>query len=84
MINCPFCTNKFGMHNYSKGEYYCPACGHYFISNTSTAAIEKQIPKKPQKFYTTPYYRCPICGNAVMASPYCKWCGQDLDWSDIE
>jgi hypothetical protein len=32
-----------GIYNPSKGEYYCPACCRYFISNASTAAIENSI-----------------------------------------
>lgn len=40
MVSCPYCTNKFGIHNYSKGEYYCPACSRYFISNSPTVDIE--------------------------------------------
>lgn len=70
------CThNHYCTDNCMQGEDCC----EYALA---LGAIEKQIPKKPQKFSTTPYYRCPICGNAVMASPYCKWCGQAIDWGE--
>ena len=55
-------------------------------------ALEKQIPKKP--IYSGGHeYICPNCnrftrkreqqhGNIII--PYCKWCGQALDWRETE
>lgn len=50
-------------------------------------AVEKQIPKKPEKIYC-PYTAiqkdivCPICKNSINTEDkYCKHCGQALDWS---
>lgn len=52
-------------------------------------ALEKQIPKKPERDEEYPLGRvCPKCcaylGNVQFMSSnhdYCKWCGQALDWS---
>lgn len=50
------------------------------------AAMEKQIPKKPQKVLL-PYgtgYECRECGNELSVNSfngqYCHWCGQRIDW----
>lgn len=43
-------------------------------------AIEKQIPKKPIK--TRSEIVCPTCNTLVGSSPYCRYCGQALDWRD--
>lgn len=43
-------------------------------------ALEKQIPKKPRK--TRSEIVCPTCNTLVGSSPYCRYCGQVLDWSD--
>ena len=48
----------------------------------ATSAIEKQIPKKPTK--TAREIVCPTCRTLVGSSPYCRYCGQALDWSDTE
>lgn len=44
------------------------------------SAIEKQIPKKPRKTRTE--IVCPTCATLVGSSPYCRYCGQAIDWSD--
>lgn len=46
------------------------------------SAIEKQIPKKPVK--TRSEIVCPTCKTLVGSSPYCRYCGQALDGSDIK
>ena len=46
------------------------------------SALEKQIPKKPVK--TRREIVCPTCRTLVGSSPYCRYCGQALDWSDTE
>lgn len=52
-------------------------------------ALEKQIPKKPQKAkeqvvrYTEGYI-CPLCGKGFTGTgiaDFCYHCGQALDWS---
>lgn len=61
-------------------------------------AVEKQIPKKPLKQAITLYLSkatdvlCPACNQSVCTwislnshsrkVPYCRHCGQALDWSD--
>ena len=65
-----------------------------FIEEIETAinALEKQIPKKPIEdgYYDEPCV-CPNCGGNVINQAdndyhffYCHYCGQHLDWSDIE
>ena len=50
--------------------------------NTAVEALEKQIPKKAVK--TKGEIVCPTCRTLVGSSPYCRYCGQALDWSDTE
>lgn len=45
-------------------------------------AVEKQIPKKPIKYKDE--IICPSCKTLVGSSPYCRYCGQALDWSEAE
>lgn len=49
---------------------------------TAISAIEKQIPKKPVK--TRSEIVCPTCKTLVGSSPYCRYCGQAIDWSNTE
>ena len=55
-------------------------------------AIEKQIPKKPVGNYYA-QMRCPSCNHRIpsgMGSSsrrrdnWCNYCGQKIDWSNIE
>lgn len=46
------------------------------------SALEKQIPKKPVEARNE--IVCPTCKTLVGSSPYCRYCGQALDWSDTE
>ena len=41
-------------------------------------ALSKQIPRKPEK--TRREIVCPRCRTLVGSNPYCKYCGQKLDW----
>ena len=45
-------------------------------------ALEKQIPKKPIKYKDE--IVCPSCKTLVGSSPYCRYCGQALDWGEEE
>lgn len=46
-------------------------------------ALEKQIPMKPIKAEYD--YNCPICGYEYLINQnYCQYCGQKLDWSEVE
>lgn len=45
-------------------------------------ALEKQIPKKPIKYKYE--IVCPSCKTLVGSSPYCRYCGQALDWGEEE
>lgn len=45
-------------------------------------ALEKQIPKKPIKYKYE--IVCPSCKALVGSAPYCRYCGQALDWGDEE
>ena len=50
--------------------------------NCAVEALEKQIPKKRVKARNE--IVCPTCKTLVGSSPYCRYCGQALDWSDTE
>ena len=52
------------------------------IWETAISALEKQVPKKPRKTRTE--IVCPTCATLVGSSPYCRYCGQKLDWSDTK
>lgn len=41
-------------------------------------ALEKQIPKKSVEVRNE--IVCPTCKTLVGSSPYCRYCGQALDW----
>lgn len=54
-------------------------------------ALERQIAKKPKPYMDAftgrISHECDECGNDVqkfLEHPYCKWCGQKIDWSDEE
>ncbi len=68
------------------------------IARLAIAALEKQIPKKPEE-YEDKYYACPACDNVLMHKwekypsqlkdkknglPYCLNCGQAINWSDTD
>ena len=48
-------------------------------------AVEKQIPKKPDKsqrdIHGSPIERCPSCYSFGVLK-YCAHCGQKIDWSE--
>lgn len=54
-------------------------------------ALDKQIPKKPHKFESdivTFAARCSLCGGIVVdgsfKNPFCRECGQLIDWGEEE
>ncbi|MGN0693169.1 MAG: hypothetical protein ACI4K7_12535 [Oscillospiraceae bacterium] len=53
-------------------------------------AAGKQVPKKSVSYDSVPHSRCPVCHNAVKVFEdaheyhHCLYCGQKLDWSDVE
>ena len=49
---------------------------------TAIEALEKQIPKKPVEVRNE--IVCPTCKTLVGSSPYCRYCGQALDWGSEE
>ena len=52
------------------------------INGLAILALEKQIPKKPIK--TRSEIVCPTCKTLIGSSPYCRYCGQAIDWNDTE
>ena len=45
-------------------------------------ALEKQIPKKTVVVKSS--IVCPTCKTLVGSSPYCRYCGQAIDWEGIK
>ncbi len=54
-------------------------------------ALEKQTPKKPINSDSEMFCLCPSCNHFINKNeashgnidiPFCKWCGQALDWED--
>lgn len=45
---------------------------------------ERLTPKKPMEMLR-PHYKtlvCPRCQRGGLKTPFCRWCGQAIDWSD--
>ena len=51
-------------------------------------AIEKQIPKKVISASNDEddfdYGMCPTCNQKMVWGDYCTFCGQRIDWSEVE
>lgn len=54
-------------------------------------ALKKQIAQKPERSDSGMFYICPSCQRFIERNeqshgnidiPFCKWCGQALDWED--
>ena len=56
------------------------------VLDACEAAVKKQIPQKPIKFKVGGIVACKCsCGEIVSPADYfCPFCGQALDWEDIE
>lgn len=73
-------------------DEHCTAHGIPFrVKIACSNALEKQIPKKPLSLIRSNgvqlNWRCPDCGRAHGSScfvPFCKWCGQRIDWSEVK
>lgn len=76
---------------------YC--CGQYerswkkamveaFMKGGGKMSDESKTPKKPQAVLSVfggTAYECRNCGDEVQKYlPYCPWCGQMQDWSDVD
>lgn len=60
----------------------CDKCKVIKAYGMAIKALEKQIPKKPVK--TRKDIVCPTCKTLVGSSPYCRYCGQALDWGEYK
>jgi len=53
--------------------------------NKAMSALDKQIPKKPKKYYYCDSEAvgcdCPTCGEPLYMGLFCHECGQKIDWS---
>lgn len=56
-------------------------------------AIEKSTPKMPNRSESRAFFVCPSCNRFLerheqshgnIDIPYCKWCGQKLDWGAFD
>lgn len=61
--------------------------------NIAIDAVKKQIPTVAMKSDSGSYYICPSCMKLIehyeishgnIEIPYCKWCGQRIDWAEGE
>lgn len=81
-----------GLRNlFSEYELDLPDTDSLEILHMATNALEKRISIKPQKvlaFTGKTVFECMNCGNElevnVFNGQYCHWCGQKLDWSDVD
>lgn len=60
----------------------CENCKTIVAYEKAIKALEKQIPKKPVEARNA--IVCPTCKTLVGSSPYCRYCGQALDWGEEE
>lgn len=60
----------------------CDKCEVTIAYDMAIKALEKQIPEKPVEVRNE--IVCPTCKTLVGSSPYCRYCGQALDWGDEE
>ena len=60
----------------------CENCKIIVAYEKAINALEKQIPKKPIKYKDE--IVCPSCKTLVGSSPYCRYCGQALNWRKEE
>lgn len=74
-------TNEEALNILYKGIAPNPTANNECIE-VCKKALEKRIPKKPIK--TRSEIVCPTCNTLVGSSPYCRYCGQALDWSNTE
>ncbi len=55
------------------------------VFDTAIEALEKQLPMIPTEegnYFLV--YKCPKCEKVLaIGVPYCPYCGQKLDWSEI-
>lgn len=58
----------------------CDKCEVTIAYDMAIKALEKQIPKKPVEVRNE--IVCPTCKTLVGSSPYCRYCGQALDWEE--
>ena len=61
----------------------------YSALTTLKACAEKQVPQKVMQERITETLKpncCPVCNHRhyEVSVPYCRFCGQALDWSDTE
>lgn len=72
-------------------ERIVEACNIAIKSLERQIFLEKQTPKKP-KVCEGKYYCCPRCTNIIINKclkypprlSYCLYCGQAIDWSEVE
>lgn len=55
------------------------------------SALLKQVPAKAKRSESGLYYICPVCNKFIERNesahgnidiPFCKWCGQKLEWEE--
>lgn len=82
-FNCEKCSHK---NEENCGYDYEPDCAIYM----AVEALEKQRPKKPEEAEACLVIKettsaCPVCGSTITSEEkYCHWCGQRIDWSEVE
>lgn len=83
-------VTEYSTTEYSQETLKLVAVGresHHGIRWLSRAEMEELLPKKPQavlSIFGKTAYECRNCGNEVRKYlPYCPWCGQAQDWSDV-
>ena len=84
-------VTEYSTTEYSQETLRLVAVGresYHGIRWLSQAEMEELLPKKPQAVLSVfggTAYECRNCGDEVRKYlPYCPWCGQMQDWSDVD
>lgn len=84
-------VTEYSTTEYSQETLRLVAVGrdsYHGIHWLSQAEMEELLPKKPQAVLSVfggTAYECRNCGDEVRKYlPYCPWCGQMQDWSDVD
>ena len=69
-------------------EYWCNRPEEIETAKLAIAALEKQIPKKPERLNSfRSIGKCGGCERVIStrtASVYCQYCGNKVDWGNEE
>ena len=102
MVVCDKCGKEMDRrdveHQFDDTYFFCEGCAQKLVdwinedhSDAAQAAMNKEVPKKPELTESRRFGICPNCErllsrreqpHGLIDIPRCKWCGQAIDWSE--